>query len=98
MSKLPFGSLVKSAVRRQLELLAIKRSFCRFHVDAVERSCILVLPGTGISLSACTCARERVQRPAAYVLSLLVCLDLSRVPEWIFASALSMYVYSHSLI
>jgi hypothetical protein len=28
--------LVKSAVRRQLELLAIKRSFCRFHVGAVE--------------------------------------------------------------
>ncbi len=59
MSELPFGSLVKSAIRRQLEILAIKRSFCRFHVDAVEPSCMLVLPGTGSSLSACTCARER---------------------------------------
>jgi hypothetical protein len=38
------------------------------------------------------------QQPAAYVLSLLVCLDLSRVPEWIFASAPSMYVYSHKII
>jgi len=31
------------------------------------------------------------------VLSPLVRLDLSWVPEWIFASAPSMYVYSHNL-
>ena len=31
----------------------------------------------------------------AYVLSPLVRLDLSWVPEWIFVSAPSMYVYSH---
>jgi len=38
------------------------------------------------------------QWPATYVLSPLVRLDLSWVPEWILASAPSMYVYSQTVV
>jgi hypothetical protein len=54
MSELPFEKAIGNTSYKAFIL-----QISRFHVDAVKPSCMLVLPSTGSSLSACTCARER---------------------------------------